>query len=184
MFKMPQQTAHMLLLVTLNVSPVHYQHQRWLHLWPLVTYTLLLWSTVIHMPHKRNLMGSSQVTTWAKPPLRLLISNFLLWFFWKIPLPLCWNVQVHHHVARSTFPKYSSNSLREKFPCPSITCGLIRLLILCTTVLTMTLHVWIFLSTGVQISGSHNTIPRNTMSERTCSHTCGCSQNHAWLTLH
>jgi hypothetical protein len=61
----------------------------------LVTYTLLLvyhWCTVIHMPHKTNLMGSSQVPMWAKPPLHLLISNFL-----------CDSVEKFHYLCAETY---------------------------------------------------------------------------------
>jgi len=90
---------------------------------------LSLSCTVIHMPFKRNLLSSSQVTNWAKPPLHLLLSNFL-----------CGSVGKFNYLCAETFRcttmlqeahslKNNSDPLCKKFPCPSITCGLIRLLI-------------------------------------------------------
>jgi hypothetical protein len=43
-------------------------------------------------------MGLSLETDWAKPPVHLFLSIFLHNLHSEIPLPLCRNVEVLHHV--------------------------------------------------------------------------------------
>ena len=116
--------------------------------------SLSLSCIVIHMPCKRNLLSPSQVTNWAKPTLHLLISNFL----WRSVEKFC--CLCAETFRCTTMLQEAHFTEKKKWICPSITC-LIRLLILCTSVLTTTLcYLWIFLSPGVQISGAGNTVPR------------------------
>ena len=88
---------------------------------------LSLSCTVIHMPCKRNPLSSSQVTNWAKPPLHLL-SNFLCGSVGKFCY-LCVEMLRCTTMLQESHSLKTSDSLCKKFPCSSITHGLIRLLI-------------------------------------------------------
>jgi len=91
----------------LNVAtasvPVHFWYQWQLHLWPLLTHAFLM---VDHhytlstscTPTETKLVGSSQVTVWAKQPVRFFQSIFLHNSCTKIPLPFSRNMEVSCHV--------------------------------------------------------------------------------------
>ena len=88
---------------------VHIWCKQQLHLWPLVTDTLVLVYYDVTLltpcnPAGRNLMDWGQVTMQAKPPLQLSISIFLNNFQSKSLLPFCQNVEVlHYGVAMSAW---------------------------------------------------------------------------------
>jgi hypothetical protein len=50
------------------------------------------------IPTERNITSLNQETDGAKPPVHFFLSIFLYNLCSKILLPLCWNVEVLHHV--------------------------------------------------------------------------------------
>jgi hypothetical protein len=95
MFKMSQQTAHMLLRVPLNVSQfISNTSGGFIHCDVL--------PSICHAKEITGFKSGDQLGQATTPLHHIKLPS---WFCSKILLPLCWNVQVYHHVARSTFAK-------------------------------------------------------------------------------
>jgi len=88
-------------VMLLNVATACDQWQ--LYSWPLLTHSFLTVDchytlSLSCSPTETNLMGSSQVTEWAKEPVRFSQSIFVYNSCSKIPSPFTRNVEVSCHV--------------------------------------------------------------------------------------